>query len=665
MVHRDIKPQNLMLTDEGRIKILDFGLARLASEMSAGASGALTQRGMVMGTPDYIAPEQANDAHAADIRADIYSLGCTLYHLLAGQPPFPSGTVLEKVLSHLERQPQPITSLRGDVPAALVEVLARMTAKAPAQRYQTPAEVVQALQPFVTGTAPAVPPTVTPIPDVVRVRPAPPPPRRPDRWTEDEYRPRRRPENRPGAGLAMVSLVLGLVALGFAWVPCLGLLSLPVSAIGLLLGIAAFFFAFGSRPRKLGLPLGGAVVNLAAIAVAVLVMYWLNWLFQPRQQPSSPSVFVPPVVNQGPNFQPTTKGTEVKQPDKSGPPIKPKTEISLGEISIRVNSATVDTIQLPAGSRKVLLLALQVKNISKSTTVYYRTWNDQGPSSSLAVLKDSAGQTYRPLPKGVAVTGQLLPRSLEPLEAVDDVLAMDADLPANLSYVDLELPAGAIGSKGKFPLRLVPSQWEKPAVARTSKSALESDAAGWIDLLTADDFKDWKRLPLSPLTQPGRRSPWKLDEAEGVLVVDGAQSKEMLQCGRGLGDGVLHVEWRLSKGTAGSEPGGAVSVRSGPGGQTVCSVPVGSLSDGYLLLHTGTTGKAESLCIAGSGPPRSLPAGEWNTCEITCQAGTAILWVNGAATSTWPKVVFAQRHLSLDVQGSALEFRNVKFKTLP
>jgi tRNA A-37 threonylcarbamoyl transferase component Bud32 len=158
MVHRDIKPQNLMRTPVGQIKILDFGLARFAMENAADAqpaparpealAGSLTLTGMVMGTPDYIAPEQARDAHAADIRADIYSLGCTLYHLLAGHAPFPEGTVVQKVKAHMEHDPRPLTAVRPDVPPELVRVIERMTAKEPADRLQTPAEVLGALTPF-------------------------------------------------------------------------------------------------------------------------------------------------------------------------------------------------------------------------------------------------------------------------------------------------------------------------------------------------------------------------------------------------------------------------------------------------------------------------------------------------------------------------------------
>jgi WD40 repeat protein len=146
MVHRDVKPHNLMLTPEGRVKILDFGLARFASE--AASEAGLTGTGTVLGTVDYIAPEQADNAHQADVRADIYSLGCTLYHLLAGRPPFPTGTPVQRVMAHVEKTPQSLAELRHDIPEELMPVLERMTAKSPAARFQTPAEVAAALRPF-------------------------------------------------------------------------------------------------------------------------------------------------------------------------------------------------------------------------------------------------------------------------------------------------------------------------------------------------------------------------------------------------------------------------------------------------------------------------------------------------------------------------------------
>jgi serine/threonine protein kinase len=151
VVHRDLKPQNLLVTGAQRsqpvgvVLILDFGLARFVHEGDHG----LTHSGVMMGTPDFVAPEQATDARAADIRADIYSLGCTLYFLLAGRPPFPEGTSVEKVLAHLRQRPRSLRELRPDLPVGLVRVVERMMAREPAQRYQTPAEVAAGLTPFV------------------------------------------------------------------------------------------------------------------------------------------------------------------------------------------------------------------------------------------------------------------------------------------------------------------------------------------------------------------------------------------------------------------------------------------------------------------------------------------------------------------------------------
>jgi hypothetical protein len=148
LVHRDLKPQNLMLTPQGVVKVLDFGLARLARGR---AGGGLTQEGVLMGTPEYLAPEQATGARPADARSDVYALGCTLYGLLAGRPPFPAsggGDTLAVVLQHLQEPPPPLESLRPDVPPGLAALVARMLAKDPAQPPQTAAEVADALRPF-------------------------------------------------------------------------------------------------------------------------------------------------------------------------------------------------------------------------------------------------------------------------------------------------------------------------------------------------------------------------------------------------------------------------------------------------------------------------------------------------------------------------------------
>lgn len=153
LVHRDIKPSNLLLTTVGdivkaeRVKILDLGLARLR-ESSEDDVDLHTRTGALMGTPDFMAPEQATNVKAADIRADIYSLGCTLYQLLVGQVPFPGGISLNKMYRHQSETPAPVSKFRSDVPEGMIQVLNRMLAKNPAERQRVPQDIVDALRPF-------------------------------------------------------------------------------------------------------------------------------------------------------------------------------------------------------------------------------------------------------------------------------------------------------------------------------------------------------------------------------------------------------------------------------------------------------------------------------------------------------------------------------------
>ncbi|MBL8798006.1 MAG: serine/threonine protein kinase [Planctomycetia bacterium] len=147
LVHRDVKPSNLMVTrgpgGQGvLVKVLDLGLALLHSDE---ADGLVTQEGAVMGSPDYIAPEQAVDAHRADIRSDVYSLGCTFYHLLAGLPPFAGGTMATKIAGHLHGEPPALEKKRPDLPRYLVLVVRKMMMKNPEERFQTLLEVAQTL----------------------------------------------------------------------------------------------------------------------------------------------------------------------------------------------------------------------------------------------------------------------------------------------------------------------------------------------------------------------------------------------------------------------------------------------------------------------------------------------------------------------------------------
>jgi serine/threonine-protein kinase len=160
LVHRDIKPANLLLAvKENVVKVLDLGLARLSEGADADLTAAgLTQEGTVMGTPDYMAPEQAEESSGVDTRADVYSLGCTLYYLLAGHVPFPGGTLAQKLRKHAQVEPASLASERDDVPAGLAAVVGKMMAKRPEDRYPTAGEVAAALDPFCrTGPVAAIP----------------------------------------------------------------------------------------------------------------------------------------------------------------------------------------------------------------------------------------------------------------------------------------------------------------------------------------------------------------------------------------------------------------------------------------------------------------------------------------------------------------------------
>lgn len=141
VVHRDIKPSNVLVTPDGHVKLVDMGLARLHQVESS--SEDLTASGVTLGTFDYISPEQARDPRSADVRSDIYSLGCTLYYMLVAQPPFPEGTALQKLLRHNGVDPPDVRQLRPDVPPRVSTLLLRMLAKRPVQRHQTPAELIR------------------------------------------------------------------------------------------------------------------------------------------------------------------------------------------------------------------------------------------------------------------------------------------------------------------------------------------------------------------------------------------------------------------------------------------------------------------------------------------------------------------------------------------
>jgi len=166
LIHRDVNPQNILVMADGTAKLTDLGLAIDLGE----AGEAVTRDGSTVGTFDYISPEQARHSRNVDTRTDVYSLGCTLFHMIAGRVPFPAASLPEKLYAHQLTDPEPLSTLVERMPAGLDAVVRRMMRKAPEDRYQTPAEAAEALAPFAVGgpksaQSPPAPPAEPPAAD--------------------------------------------------------------------------------------------------------------------------------------------------------------------------------------------------------------------------------------------------------------------------------------------------------------------------------------------------------------------------------------------------------------------------------------------------------------------------------------------------------------------
>lgn len=156
LVHRDIKPANLLVASDGTLKVMDLGLCLWADD----EHDALKSRDIQVGTVDYMAPEQAVDCRLVDTRADIYSLGCVFYVLLAGRLPFVARTTVQKLLMHQSAAPRPIHQFRHDLPTPLSDIVHTMLEKKPEDRFQTPGIVAEALKPWSERTVPPFPMTI-------------------------------------------------------------------------------------------------------------------------------------------------------------------------------------------------------------------------------------------------------------------------------------------------------------------------------------------------------------------------------------------------------------------------------------------------------------------------------------------------------------------------
>lgn len=287
MVHRDIKPDNLLINRHGIVKVADLGIVKVpggtgqadvasrpaaAGALTAVASGAVTMAGVAMGTPHYMAPEQARDAAGVDARADIYSLGCTLYMLLTGQPPFSGKTAIEVITKHASEAVVPPDVVVKRVPKNLSEIILKMVAKEPTDRYANMNEVIQALEGFlgVDHGRPFSPREehAAALEQAAAAFYAPPLARWRGKIAAAWF-----------GGLALITVILAPFSPALA-IGCLGVMLLTPLAHLAISGISEKTFVFGKlRELAFSAGIGGWIKAAAGLLLLLVMLYALGWLW--------------------------------------------------------------------------------------------------------------------------------------------------------------------------------------------------------------------------------------------------------------------------------------------------------------------------------------------------------------------------------------------------
>jgi hypothetical protein len=212
-------------------------------------------------------------------------------------------------------------------------------------------------------------------------------------------------------------------------------------------------------------------------------------------------------------------------------------------------------------------------------------------------------------------------------------------------------------------LGVVAALWSAQAAEpEESKSALQKDPVGWIDLLADKDLKNWQRVPIPPGSQLKKRNPWSVELDSNYLVCNGIGIHEMLLYKEEFGDGVFHVEWRFKRVEGKKGYNSGVYVRTSADGAIWHQAQVGNKNIGYIFGDTLVDGKTKRVKIDDKRPERGKDAGEWNTYEVACKGKQMTLWINGGITATWNDCQVPKGHVGLEAEGWYIEFRNVKFK---
>ena len=197
-----------------------------------------------------------------------------------------------------------------------------------------------------------------------------------------------------------------------------------------------------------------------------------------------------------------------------------------------------------------------------------------------------------------------------------------------------------------------------------TKSALEADPAGWVDILPGKDLQGWKRVPIPPGGKLSAKNPWTVEEATKTVICDGVGVHEMLLYDKELANFIFHVEWRFKKLDNGKGYNSGVYARNSADGKIWHQAQVGSRNVGFLFGDTLVDGQIKRVRIGGTSPQRGNEAGEWNVYEITCQGPTMTLWINGHVTAEWKECQVPKGHVGLEAEGYYNEFKNLKLKEL-
>jgi HEAT repeat protein len=411
MIHRDIKPHNLMLTPKGQVKILDFGLAKVVRE--GGSGGGITSVNTYMGTPEYSAPEQATDARTADIRADLYSLGCTLYCLLTGRPPFRESSDVQTIVAHLHQAPRPLPEVRPDVPAGLWPVVARLLAKEPAARYQTPAEVAAALAPFCKASAKTAP-VVEPGEPVAVLQATPVP-----------------SATLPSPATRKRSLLIPLFAVGAVSLALL-------AGVGTCAGVAGYPWLVGRLAERRAAREAEEARAAEEAAARQRAQQAKERAAQERAERQATNQVVVPLPGRD-----GTPGSDIPSGWADGS----RCAVRQGD-----GQVAIDGLKMQDQQVRITLL---IRNVGKNAPLTYHRWSVAVEDAQPHLL-DQRGNVYRTSGGGKTLTAaapSARPEVLAPGKTASESLFFEVP-PGEVEYLRLELPASAFGGTGQLRLHL-------------------------------------------------------------------------------------------------------------------------------------------------------------------------------------------------------------------